>query len=93
MKSGLRSTAEMCTVAYLSTMDGVQRHSRVRIMGPQALSRIRRVRAVGGGAGSSSSAVLVVAVGGAGGSEGREGVIRLMSCLARRMLQPPVRWL
>lgn len=84
MKSGLRSTAEMCTVAYLSdpTMEGEERHSRVRIMGPQALSRIRRV--VGGAA---SSAVVVV-IGG-----GQEGVTRLMSCLARRMLQPPVRWL
>lgn len=88
MKSGLRSTAETCTVAYLSdaTMAGAERHSRVRIMGPQALSRIRRV-------GRASAVVPVLGGGGGGERGGREGVMRLMSCLARRMLQPPVRWL
>lgn len=53
-------------------------------MGPQALSRIRRVLR------DAASAVIVVV---GGGGVGKEGVTRLMSCLARRMLQPPVRWL
>lgn len=70
MKSGLRSMAVMETWRD-DVMVGSERSWVVRIRGPQALSRMRRVGVVVG--------------------EGREEVVRAMRCLARVMLQPPVR--